>query len=178
MRHIEGHHDFGLLEARLVDLIRGLRAGDDADPFAPIAIVAPTMWLITHLRTVLADSFPGLVGVVLLHHDALAREALSAAGKTPLRTLSTPVREQILARAIEESGGDLARYVARRPGAVGALLSTMNDLRESGISDGAARTSGVSSRGREVLSLYETYRIPATHRASKNVSTITHDWRR
>ncbi len=158
MRHIEGHHDFGLLEARLVDLIRGLRAGDDADPFAPIAIVAPTMWLITHLRTVLADSFPGLVGVVLLHHDALAREALSAAGKTPLRTLSTPVREQILARAIEESGGDLARYVARRPGAVGALLSTMNDLRESGISDGAARTSGVSSRGREVLSLYETYR--------------------
>ncbi len=28
MHHIEGHHDFGLLEARLVDLIRGLRAGD------------------------------------------------------------------------------------------------------------------------------------------------------
>lgn len=158
MRHIEGHHDFGLLEARLVDLIRGMRAGEDADPFAPIAVVAPTRWLITHLRTVLAEAFPGLVSVVLLHHGALARGALSAAGKIAPRTLSTPVREQILARALAGSGGELARYAARRPGAVGALLATISDLRESGIGAGAAHTAGITPRGREVLRLYDAYR--------------------
>jgi hypothetical protein len=101
VRLIEGHHDFNRLEDRLVELLREVKEGDPkeghpADPFAAVAVIAPTRWLLSHLRLRLAESFPGLVNVHLLHHDALAREAASAAGARPLRLLTAPVREQVL----------------------------------------------------------------------------------
>jgi RecB family exonuclease len=152
---IEGHHDFNALEARLVELIREVKQGD---PFAAVAVIAPTRWLLTHLRLRLAESFPGLLNVRLLHHDALAREAASAAGTEPLRTLSAPVREQVLQRAVDEVGGELAGYVARRPGTLSVLLESMNDLREAAVAPVAAtRVGGLSRAGRELLRFYTAY---------------------
>ncbi len=158
MRVIEGHHDFGLLEGRLIERIREARSGPGADPFRPVLVIAPTRWLITHIRLRLAEAFPGLLGVHVLHHDALAREAVSAAGERPLRALSSAVRREILAGVLEESGGELAAFASRRPGAVRALLSTMNDLREAGVEPAAAgRLPGLSPGGREILRLCSAY---------------------
>jgi RecB family exonuclease len=163
VRLIEGHHDFNRLEDRLVELLREVKEGDPkeghpADPFAAVAVIAPTRWLLSHLRLRLAESFPGLVNVHLLHHDALAREAASAAGARPLRLLTAPVREQVLRRAVEEIGGELSAYVARRPGALSTLLETMNDLREAGATPAAASRVGRLSRtGQELLRLYASY---------------------
>jgi ATP-dependent helicase/nuclease subunit B len=157
MRTIEGDPDFGQLESRLVALIRDVQEGDPRGPFAPVAIVAPTRRLLTHLQMTLAGRTPAFLGVRFLHHHALAREAAAAAGAVLPRPLSNRVQESILGRAVQERGGDLAEYAARRPGAVAALLGTMQDLREAGIDAESDLPRGLSAEGRTLFRLYRAY---------------------
>ncbi len=170
-RIIEGHHDFAVLEARLADHLRAARAGDtgraDDDArgagapvgaFAPVAVVVPTRRLIDHLRIVLARSFPALLNVHFFHHQALARAAVAAAGEALPRVAPNRVLEAILARVVAAAGGDLASYVAARPGAISTLLASLIDLREAGIPpEPGGRTAGLSDRGRLLLKLYAPF---------------------
>ena len=156
-RRIEGHHDFAVLEARLADLLRDAGAGPGG-VLAPLAVVAPTRRLIDHLRTALARRFPALLGVHFFHHQALARAA-AAAGAAPLPRLA-PERllEAMLARVLAAAGGDLASYVAARPGALGTILASLLDLREAGIpAETAGRITSLSDRGRALMGVYAAF---------------------
>jgi RecB family exonuclease len=158
MLQVEGHHDFAVLEDRLADLIRGVKESDPAGAFAPVAVVVPSDRLRDHLQIVLAEKLGAVLGVTILTHEVLAREAARAAGAARPRALSARVLETILAEALEAIGGGLAAYAGARPGSVATLLATIGDLRESGVSPEAAlKASGVSPRGRESLKLYAAY---------------------
>ncbi len=157
-RTIEGHHDFGVLEQRLVDLVRDVKGSDPAGPFAPVAIVAPTRLLLGHLQVLLAERFPALLNLRFFQHDALARAAGLAAGAPLLRTISDGVKEEILAEVIRGLGGELAVYIAARPGSLAALRRTLDDLREAGVEEGAARgVRGLTRGGRDLLRLLAAY---------------------
>ncbi len=156
MATIEGHPDFGVLEQRLVDLIRTIRETDRSGPFAPVAIVAPTGRLLAHLRQVLAGSLPALLNVRFLHHDALLREVAAGAEIDLPRPIADHVRQALLAQLAAEGGGALAEYVALRPGSAAALRRTMDDLREAGV-EASPRPAGLSRSGAEMMRLYARY---------------------
>src|SRR6266704_1196960 len=151
-RTIEGHHDFGVLEQRLVDLVRDVKGSDPAGPFAPARL------LLGHLQVLLAERFPALLNLRFFQHDALARAAGLAAGAPLLRTISDGVKEEILAEVIRGLGGELAVYIAARPGSLAALRRTLDDLREAGVEEGAARgVRGLTRGGRDLLRLLAAY---------------------
>jgi RecB family exonuclease len=155
---VEGHHDFAVLEDRLAALVRETRAADPAGPLAPIAVVAPTRRLLSHLQTNLAEAFPGLLNVHFLHHDGLAREAAAAAGAALPRVLPDRVLDALVARLISAAGGDFAAYAARRPGCAAALRGTFADLREAGVDPAAAGAlEGLGREGRDTIRLYAGY---------------------
>ncbi|HEU4402555.1 MAG TPA: hypothetical protein VFT43_10670, partial [Candidatus Polarisedimenticolia bacterium] len=184
MRSIEGHPDFGILERRLVDLVRAHRAEAGAPAsgraaagaplpagLAPLAIVAPTRRLLAHLRVRLASEFPALLGVHFFHHDSLAHAAANAAGIVLPRSLPDSVKEAILLEAIRAAGGALATYVHDRPGSVAALLASIEDLREAGVDPEAAlRAPGLERAGRDLLSLYSAYAARLDRLAARGVS--------
>jgi len=155
---LEGHHDFGVLEARLAGRIRDLQSSDPRGAFAPVAVVAPTRRLLAHLQVRLAASSPGLLNVHFYHHDSLARAAARASGAPPVRVVAPGVREAVIAGLVEEAGGPLSEYLRSRPGGVSALRATFDDLREAGVEAGAARSAGgPSPQGRDLLRLYDGY---------------------
>jgi len=156
MATIEGHPDFGVLERRLIELVRAVRDEERSGPFAPVAIIAPTGRLLSHLRLLLAPSLPALLNVRFLHHDALLREVAAAAEIDLPRPLAAHAREALLAHLAGEEGGALAEYVALRPGSAAALRRTMDDLREAGL-DAGAPPAGLSPGGAEIMRLYARY---------------------
>jgi ATP-dependent helicase/nuclease subunit B len=158
MRTIEGHHDFGVLEDRLAALIRQAQQGDASLPFPPVAVVAPTRLLLSHLQVTLADKLPVLANVHFFHHQSLAGAAGAAMGSPAPRPLGDDVKAKILAGLIEARGGSLADYVLRRPGSVASILSTLDDLREAGVpADAAAKIKGLTGRGRDLLQIDAAY---------------------
>lgn len=167
MATIEGHPHFGVLERRLVDLIGGVKPEDRCGPFAPVAIVAPTGRLLGHLRLVLAASFPSLLNVHFLHHDALLREAAARADIVLPRPLADHARQALLTRLAAEEGGALAEYVVLRPGCAAALRRTMDDLREAGIEPSSEPRPGLSRGGVEMMRLYARYSA-ALHRLARH----------
>ena len=158
MSTIEGHHDFAVLERRLAELILETRQADRRHPFPPVAIVAPTRRLLTHLQIRLAERLGALLNVHFFHHQSLASAALAVSGAALPAPLHDDVKTEILAALIQARGGPLADYAAARPGTVASILSTLDDLREAGLSAGAAEArSGVTAAGRDLLGLYARY---------------------
>jgi ATP-dependent helicase/nuclease subunit B len=158
MRSIEGHHDFSVLESRLAALVREVKERDPAGAFAPVAIVAPTRRLIGHLQVRLAEAFPGLLNLHFFHHDSLARAAAAAAGAPSPAVLSDGAREALIERIVARAGGDLAAYVASRPGSLASLRSTVDDLREAVVAlSTASAPPALGARGREVLRVATEY---------------------
>jgi RecB family exonuclease len=155
---VEIHHDFAVLERRLEQLLRAVKA--EHGPFAPVAVVVPTARLRLHLQERLADRSGSLVEVHFFHHDGLAAaaaEAAAAAGASaPPRPLSDPAREAILAAAVARSGSPLQLWLEAVPSGIGALLATIDDLREAGVPPGR-RVSGLSEEGARLLALYTAY---------------------
>src|SRR5262245_37317966 len=145
---IEGHPDFAVLEARLAALVREAQRDAGAALPAPMAVVAPTGRLISHLKLRLAALVPALVNVEVVHHQGLADAARAAAGEAAARPLSDDVRAALVARLVEAQGGPLAAYARSRPGAVVSLLATLDDLRESGVPAGIQPSlPGLTRRG-------------------------------
>src|SRR5882724_8873829 len=158
MPSVAGHHDFAVLEARLAELIRELKARDPAGPFAPVAVLVPNDDLRDHVQIALARSLGALLGVDVTTHEVFAREAARGAGAVIPRRLSPRVREAIAAEAIESAGGGLAAFVAARPGSAAAILQTLDELREAGIDAAAApAVPGLTPRGRDLAKLHAEY---------------------
>jgi RecB family exonuclease len=159
---IEIHHDFAVLERRLEELLRALKA--EHGPLAPAAVVVPTVRLMTHLQERLAGRDGALLEVHFFHHDgfAAAAAAAGAAGgalETAFpRPLGDAAREAILARTVARRGGAMARWLDAVPPGAGALLATLDDLREAGVPpDAARRVAGLSDEGRTLLALHADY---------------------
>ncbi len=153
-RTIEGHPDFSVLEARLAALVREAKIADG--PLGPIAIIAPTRRLLAHLQVTLAGLFPSLLNVRFFHHESLLEAAAAAAGLPPLRLIGETTQEAILAAVVARVGGDLAPYLKERPGAIAAILATVQDLREAGVAE-AAPSSGLSQPARQALRLVDEH---------------------
>ena len=157
MRTIEGHHDFSVLEDRLAALVQETRGGGPSLP-PPVAVVAPTRRLLAYLQETLADRLPVLANVHFFSHLSLAEAAGAAIGSPAPDLLGDDARMMILSGLVEARGGPLAEYVGRRPGSLAAILSTLNDLREACVPSGAAaRITGLSARGRQILDLHAAY---------------------
>ncbi|HZN02520.1 MAG TPA: PD-(D/E)XK nuclease family protein [Candidatus Polarisedimenticolia bacterium] len=158
---VEIHHDFAVLERRLEDLLRALKREDG--PLAPAAVVVPTARLRAHLQERLAERCGTLLQVRFFHHDSFAAEAATdaaAAGAraAPLRPIGEAAREAILSDAAARAGGATARWLTAVPPGAGALLATMDDLREAGIDPAAARrVAGLSDEARALLAVYSEY---------------------
>src|SRR5262245_33048598 len=154
---IEGHHDFAVLERRLAALIRAAQREGDGPLASPVAIIAPTARLLSHLRLRLAELAPALANVHFFHHQSLAEASLAAAGRSLEAPLSDEVRAAIVARLIEAQGGELADYARERPGCAISILGTLEDLREACLPREAIRLAGLSERGRGILRLHAAY---------------------
>jgi inactivated superfamily I helicase len=161
---VEIHHDFAVLERRLERHLRTLRR--EHGPFAAAAVVVPTTRLRDHLLRLLAERFGALAGVEVLHHDALAAAiaadaaigASPGATVAPFRPLGDLSRRAIVEDLARRAGGSFARYLAEVPGSVGAILATLDELREAGVAPRAAlRAPGLSEAAREILSLLSGY---------------------
>jgi hypothetical protein len=155
---IEGHRDFAVLERRLAALIREAQREGGGPLGSPVAIIAPTARLLSHLRLRLAELAPALANVHFFHHQSLAEASLLAAGRSFESTLSDEVRAAIVARLIEAQGGELAAYARERPGCAVSILGTLDDLREACVAPGeAARLAGLSERSRVIFRIYAAY---------------------
>ena len=158
---IEIHHDFAVLERRLEDLLRALKR--EHGPLAPAAVVVPTARLRAHLQETLAERCGTLCEVRFFHHDSLAAEAAADAaadgpGAAALRPIGDAAREAIAAEAAARVGGAMARWLAAVPTGAGAVLSTLDDLREAGIDAAAARrVAGLDDETRALLEVYSRY---------------------
>src|SRR5262245_29280293 len=155
---IEGHHDFAVLECRLAALIREAQREGGGPLGSPVAVIAPTARLLSHLRLRLTELAPALANVHFFHHQSLAEASLLAAGRSLESTLSDEVRAAIVARVIEDQGGELAAYARQRPGCAVSILGTLDDLREACVAPReAVRTAGLSERGRLILRIDAAY---------------------
>jgi RecB family exonuclease len=159
---IEIHHDFAVLERRLEDLLRALKA--EHGPLAPAAVVVPTVRLMAHLQERLAGREGARLQVSFFHHDGFAAAATAAGAADGSleaaipRPLGDAARGAILARAVARRGGAMARWLEAVPPGAGALLATLDDLREAGVPpDAARRVAGLSDEGRALLALHADY---------------------
>ncbi|MBI3449170.1 MAG: PD-(D/E)XK nuclease family protein [Acidobacteria bacterium] len=158
MPSLAGHHDFAVLEARLAELIREVKARDPAGPFAPVAVLVPNDDLRDHVQIALGRSLGALLAVDVMTHEVFAREAARRAGAAIPRRLSPRVREAIAAEAIAAAGGGLAAYVTSRPGSAAAILTTLNELREAGVDAArAAAVESLSPRAIDLLRVHKAY---------------------
>ncbi|HEV8199148.1 MAG TPA: PD-(D/E)XK nuclease family protein [Candidatus Polarisedimenticolia bacterium] len=155
---VEIHHDFAVLEHRLEQLLRALK--EEHGPFAPAAVVVPTSRLRAHLQERLADRVGTLVEVHFFHHDGLAAAAIEAAAATggppSPRPLSDTAREAILEAAVTRAGSSLLPWLEAVPSGIGALLATIDDLREAGVPP-HARVAGLSQEGQRLMAIHAAY---------------------
>lgn len=171
MRKVEGHPDVGRLEARLLSLIREAKETGPAGPLTPVLVIVATTRQRHHLQRLLAGHFGALLNVLILHHARLATEAAAAAGAELPRVLPPRVREEILGGCLAGGLPGLSSYIEACPGALAALRSTMDDLREAGVEPAAARrVKGLTPRGREILELYARYAAAVESLANRGLA--------
>src|SRR5262245_44283835 len=150
-----------MLEDRLAEYLAGVKSHGGA--LAPLAIVAPTRRLITHLRVTLAERAGALAAVRFFHHESLSHAIAEAAGVLLPRALGDGARAAIVAHLVAAAGGELAAWMAARPRSATALGATFDDLREAGIRAAGARTGppgpagSLSEAARTTLRVYERY---------------------
>jgi ATP-dependent helicase/nuclease subunit B len=137
---ILGHHDPTVLEREL--LARVAASHERAPQAAPILVVVPTARLGEHVQRRLVETGRTWLGVEVLHFRALAHRILAAAGVAAPRLLSVRLREALLRRVLREApANSWTRFVALRPGTLGPLLGSLDELREAGIDAAAVRAA-------------------------------------
>ncbi len=132
------------------------------DPLAPLVVLAPNRLLAGELRRRLTQGGRAWLGVRVLDLWALASDILGrgGSGERPVLLAPEPLLRERVRRCLAQSGGEVARFAERRPGLAGSLLSSLNELREAGVtaSDAAALLAGEGvGRGHEALRLYPRY---------------------
>ncbi len=123
------------------ELLRRIAAAQATDPLARVVVIVPTSRLARHVIRRLAERDGARLAVEVLHHRSLALRILEQDPRRSLRPASGPLLDAILDRAIARCPGNpWTRFLAERPGARRALLSSLTDLREAGVDPVRART--------------------------------------
>ncbi len=133
------------LERHLAEALREIK---QRDPLAPILIVAPSVLLLDRLKRVLAAELGAVLNVAFFYHRRLAEEALgdsAESGKLPLRVASDEILARLLSGVLAQDRGPLARYACDWRGGPAALLATLRDLRDAGVTPEALETAGTTS---------------------------------
>jgi ATP-dependent helicase/nuclease subunit B len=125
------HPDPFVLEEALLAGIAGAQAGD---PFAPVLVIVPTRRLAAHVERRIAERHGARLNVHVLQYHALVSRILAREGGDPYRRISSRLLEATLESVLEKMPDEpWSRFVSRRPGALDGLLSSLNDLREAGL---------------------------------------------
>jgi len=140
-----------VLERELLDRVSGAKA---ADPLAAVLIVVPSRRLADHVSQRLVDRFGSVLGVSVLDHRSLAIRVLEHAGTPSRPILDEHLQETLFTRVVRRApSGPLRDFVRDHPGAAGAMLATLTDLREAGI-DPAAAARTLTGPEAETASLF------------------------
>ncbi len=149
---------FPALEVAFQDEIRTLRADD---PLAPVAVIAPTRLLRTSLPRNLARAQLPHANLHFLGLRDLAANLLDSP-----RPLAPPPMTELLAGDVaENAAGDLQyfRQAASQEGFRQALLATIRDLREGGLTPADLRArSNASPKWTDLALLWERYETRLT----------------
>jgi len=153
---VVSHPDPCALEAEL--LARVDAAHPVAGPGRTVVLV-PTSRLAAHVQRRLAGVRRAWVGVEVLTFRGLAWAALEAGGASVPRLLSPALRRAAVARLVRERPRNAwAGFAASRPGVVGRLAATLDELREAGVEPAALGTeAGDLPRDRALAELYEAW---------------------
>lgn len=149
------HPDPVLLEEELLDRVAGAQ---EEDALAPVLVLVPTARLAGHVQRRLLERRRAVLAVEVLHYEGLVDRLLSE-GEDPSAHLASPRHQATLLQSLlaERREGDIARFVARRPGALSALLGTLRDLRKAGIPPAEALTHLDTPRERDLGEIYREY---------------------
>lgn len=161
------HPDPFVLESELLDRVA---ASKTEDALAPVLVIVPTARLAAHARRRIAERQGACLVVEVLHHRALARTILEGLAAPPPRVLTRPLLEALLKGALAGSPGDpLARFAKERPGAIGAILDSIRDLRDAGVAPAEFRSAARGSREEALAALFERYVAALAHLRSSGV---------
>jgi RecB family exonuclease len=145
------HASPAVLEAELLDRVAAAKA---SDPLAPVLIVVTSRRLAEHVMGRLVERFGAVLGVLVLHHRALAARILEEAGALRLRALPDALTDTLFSNVVQRaSAGPLRDFVREHPGAAAALRITLTDLRDAGI-DPKAAAAALSGPEAETAGLY------------------------
>jgi len=134
------HPDPRTLES---ELLRGIAAAKETDPFAPVLVIVPTIRLARHVERRLAERLGPVAAVEALPYRTTARRILREAGVALPEPADARLLEGLLDRAIRRlRGNPIAAFVAKRPAALGSLLGTLRELREAGVRPEALDAAG------------------------------------
>ncbi len=149
------HPDPFVLEAELLDRIA---AAQRDDPLARVLVIVPTSRLAAHVERRVAERHGARLGVEVLVHRALAHRILETAPGPPLRVISPLLLEGLLERVLDQvPTSRLTDFAKERPGAVGSILETLEDLREAGIPPGALQAYARGEIEGAIAAVYDAY---------------------
>jgi ATP-dependent helicase/nuclease subunit B len=150
------HPDPFVLERELVDRVA---AAQEEDRRCPVLVLVPTVRLAGHVQRRLARARGALLGVEVLHYQALVHRLLEiGAAESPVRLLPPRLLlarlETVLAA---QPRNEISRFADRRPGALGSLMGTLRDLRKAGIDPETAARVLEDPRDGPLLEIYRGY---------------------
>ncbi len=125
---------YARLERELAERLRELRKPGGPALLTPVAVLAPSRRLLSHLQTAIAKEHQlALANVFFETFQSFARRLLSEEGIPAIRFAESPaVEERVVERALDRLGEDHPlRALAGTPGLLGSLLSTIRDLDEA-----------------------------------------------
>lgn len=125
---------YARLERELAERLKELRKPEGAARLTPVAVLAPSRRLLSHLQTAIAkDHRLALANVFFETFQSFARRLLIEEGIPAIRLAESPaVEERIVERALDRLGDEHPlRALAGTPGLLGSLLGTIRDLDEA-----------------------------------------------
>jgi RecB family exonuclease len=148
--------DFPDLEAAFIERVRELKR---ADPLAPLFVLVPTNLLRRHLSRVLAERGVPHLNVRFVTFSSLVRDLIAPSLLTDGHVSMPKFADELLmAEACDGQGDEF--YFAKlsdRPGLHGAILSTIQDLKEAG-----ADVAGFESALKRIEGVHPTARAKLT----------------
>lgn len=149
------HPDPLVVEAELLDRVEAVQG---ASATARVLVLVPGARLADHLRRRLVLRRPACLGVEVEHYRGLIRRALARCdGPLPRLASANLVREWVRDVLKGLATNPLARYVRSRPGAVGALAASLEDLRDAGLTPREVQDGATEGFERAMAELYAAW---------------------
>ena len=97
-------------------------------------VIVPTRRLVRHLQRRLGEQREAWLGLDVMHFRSVARRILESSAALPPRIAPARLQRALLRRVLAGLPANRwSRFVERRPGTLGALLSALRELRDAGV---------------------------------------------